>query len=76
MDPCALCMGKKISNLTTTLSVVPDFSEDARNMVGQRTVSVVRGVFGQGSENAPLQHMSYVDQILIKGDRMYVVECT
>ena len=33
------------------------FSEDARNMVGQRTASVVR-VFGKCSENAPLQYMS------------------
>ena len=71
-------MEKNISNLSTTLSVVPDFSEDARNMVGLRTVSVVR-VFGQCSENTKLQYIwiaefrdtATIDQILIGGDRMY-----
>ena len=53
---CTL-FGETISNLSTVLSVVPDFSEDARNMVEQRIVSVVR-VFGQCSANAPLQYMS------------------
>ena len=46
--------GGEISNLSTTLSVVTDFSEYARNMVGERTFSVV-GTFGQCSENAPLR---------------------
>ena len=52
---------------------MPDFSEDARNMVGQRTVSVVH-VFGQCSENPPLQDIwieefrdtASFDQILIE----------
>ena len=65
--------GEKISNLNTTPSVVPDFSEDARNMVGQRTVSVVR-VFGQCSEKALLKYIwiaefratAAVEQILIE----------
>ena len=59
LDVGSLCTvyGKNISNLSTALSVVPDFSEDARNMVGQKTFSVVR-VFGQCSENATLQYMS------------------
>ena len=50
------CVREKISNLSTVPSVVLDFSEDARNMVGQRTASVVL-VFGQCSENALLQYI-------------------
>ena len=43
--------GGKNGEFEHTLSVVPDFSEDSRNMVGQRTFSVVQ-VFGQCSESA------------------------
>ena len=67
--------GENIANLSTTLSVVPEFSEDARNMVRQRTLLVVH-VISQCLENAPLQYAwiakfwdtATVDQIYLSNE--------